>query len=170
VKEFRGFRLHDWRSSETVICTSAAKAGKLTSLTAGLKARSTLSLRSVAQGRLCSTLALQAISLLRCAVLQKTERGSTGTQLTNFLNSQFFSFRHARLRPARLPERIFARVIKHVALLEQVGIFDPQTITRLHTRSSGRMGRVCVNAWFSKMTATKVIRKLGFFNFWQLGG
>ena len=29
----------------------------------------------------------------------------------------------------------FARVIKHVALLEQVGIFDPQTISRLHTRS-----------------------------------
>ena len=29
----------------------------------------------------------------------------------------------------------FARVIKNVALLEQVGIFDPQAITRLQTRS-----------------------------------
>ena len=27
----------------------------------------------------------------------------------------------------------FARIIKHVALLEQVGIFDAQTIARLHT-------------------------------------
>ena len=48
--------MHDWRSSETVICTSAAKAGKLISLTAGLKACSTLALQADANHRLLANL------------------------------------------------------------------------------------------------------------------
>ena len=55
--------------------------------------------------------------------------------MTNFLDSQFFRcVTHVYDLPSRL-NASFARVIKHVALLEQVGIFDAQTIARLHTRS-----------------------------------
>ena len=49
----------------------------------------------------------------------------------------------------------FARVIRHVALLEQVGIFDPQTISRLHTRSKEREEQM--QRWFDFAVARKLV-------------